>query len=83
MAFQVYGYHKPEKHNEMNITKSTNKKQPANETNLKVKWCIVGNPDNKRLLLIDDGDEEIIVIFADEVIENACTQWYIDRNFTL
>lgn len=40
----------------------------------KGEWCTIRNPDNKILLLVDDGDEDRIVIFAtDEGIENACT----------
>jgi len=34
-------------------------------------WCTTGNPDNKRLLLVDDGDEDRLVIFAtDEGLQN-------------
>jgi hypothetical protein len=46
-------------------------KHPASETNIEEEWCKTGNPDNKRLLLIDDGDEDRLVIFAtDEGLQN-------------
>jgi hypothetical protein len=61
-------------------------KHPASETNIEGEWCTTGNPDNKRLLLVDDGDEDRLVIFAtNERLQNLskCNEWYMDGNFAL
>ena len=62
---------------------------PASGINIVGEWCTTGNPDNKRLLLVDDGDvddEDRIVIFAtDEGLQNLSksSEWYMDSNFAL
>ena len=59
---------------------------PASGTSIEGEWCTTGNPDNKRLLLVDDGDEDRLVIFAtDEGLQNLSksNEWYMDGNFAL
>jgi len=59
---------------------------PACGTNIEGEWCTTGNPDNKRLLLVDDGDKDRIIIFAtDDGLHHLskANEWYMDGNFTL
>jgi len=39
-------------------------KHPVSGTYIVGEWCTTGNLDNKRLLLVGDGDENRLVIFA-------------------
>ncbi|KAL4126375.1 hypothetical protein QTP88_010597 [Uroleucon formosanum] len=49
--------------------------------------CTTGNPDNKRLLLVDDADEDnrLVIFVTNEGLQNISksNEWYMDGNFAL